>query len=416
LGVIFIAALALRLALTASVQGLHAPPDVEANPDQEQYELFAANLAAGHGYVLTPGEPSARRPPGTAFALAPVHGVSGRSFVAARVWWCLLSAGTCAAIAWAVRPALGETTALLSASWLAIYPGHFYYAMHFLSEVPFALCIALAVGCQYRASSRASWKWAALAGIAWGAALLTRPHVQLLVAIGPALQWLCMRRWKSEDTWQWMVTMAAMAAIVVPWLARNQWQLGVRDVCTVVPGLTFWGAHNDVVWNDPQLRGGWVAGYSLVDDQHPVADAEVTKSAAGYRYGLDWIKAHPERMPWLLACKVYRLVWPIDQETHHRAFRWLLAIAWGASLPLIALGLWRGRQHPELQAALLTPLAITLASALIFYGSARFRDSVSPVLGVYVAMGVMAVVQISHSRIARAQQTSRSGEHRAARR
>jgi hypothetical protein len=217
--------------------------------------------------------------------------------------------------------------------------------------------------------------------------------VQLLVAIGPAVQWLCLRRWNWQSTRQWAVTVAAIAVVVAPWLARNQLRLGVRQVCTVVPGLTFWGAHNDTVWNDPNLRGGWVAGYSLVDEAHPIADVETTKSAAGFRYGLDWIKAHPERMPWLVACKIYRLWWPIDQETHHRGFRWALAIAWGASLPLIAMGIWRCRRYPELQAALLTPLAITLASALIFYGSARFRDSVAPVLGAYAALGAAALVR-----------------------
>src|SRR5207244_3838102 len=108
-----------------------ASPKGEANPDQLEYEAFAYEISQGQGFVLETGEPSACRPPGTSFVLAPVYVLFGRSYLAARVWFCLLSAACCPVAGWIAHRLLGAWTGLLAATWLALYPGHAYYAIHF---------------------------------------------------------------------------------------------------------------------------------------------------------------------------------------------------------------------------------------------------------------------------------------------
>ena len=61
---ILLLALAVRVGVTSRFQGLAAPPNVPAFPDQREYEAVAYHLATGHGYSLHPPEPTAARPPG----------------------------------------------------------------------------------------------------------------------------------------------------------------------------------------------------------------------------------------------------------------------------------------------------------------------------------------------------------------
>ena len=151
LGLIFALALALRLGVTGLLQGLDSPPRAEANPDQVEYERFGWRLAHGQGYTWETGEPTAARPPGTALVLVPVYQWFGHSFRVGRLWFCLLSALTCLATAWAVKYSFDSAVALVAALGVAVYPGHFYYSMHFLSEVPFTLWLMLTLGCAVRA-------------------------------------------------------------------------------------------------------------------------------------------------------------------------------------------------------------------------------------------------------------------------
>src|SRR6202142_3090005 len=97
---IFVAALVLRVGLTASFIGINAPPKGETDPDGTEYERFAYFLSIGEGFGSEPGNPTACRPPGPSFVLAPVYVIFGLSFLAARLWWCLLSAACCPVAGW----------------------------------------------------------------------------------------------------------------------------------------------------------------------------------------------------------------------------------------------------------------------------------------------------------------------------
>ncbi len=177
-------AIAIRVGLAAVFVGLDAPPDAAANPDQLDYELFAWRMSQGEGFTLQDGTPTARRPPGTSLVLLPVYAVFGRNFAAGRLWFCLLSAATCLAVGWVGREAFGPLTGLIAATGLAAYPNHAYYAMHFLSEVPFSLLVVTASGASIRAfRDERSLSWATAAGLCWGLAGLVRPNILLVIPL-----------------------------------------------------------------------------------------------------------------------------------------------------------------------------------------------------------------------------------------
>ncbi len=90
LAAIVLLALTIRLMLTARFVGLDSPPDEAAGGlDVVDYEGLAWRTVSGAGYVLELGEPTARRAPGTSFALIPIYLIFGRSYLAAHVWFCV---------------------------------------------------------------------------------------------------------------------------------------------------------------------------------------------------------------------------------------------------------------------------------------------------------------------------------------
>jgi 4-amino-4-deoxy-L-arabinose transferase-like glycosyltransferase len=376
--------LGLRLALTEKFQGLASPPSRDLGLDQIDYELFAHYLSVGEGYVTEPGMPTARRTPGTSLAIVPVYLVFGRSYLAARLWWCLLSAATPVAVGWLGAVAFSRACGAVAAVLTALYPGHFYYSMHFLSEVPFGLLMAIALGLLIIAA-RSGRLWPAVAsGLLWGLAILARSQIAVLF---PVL-WAACILWPRFRK-QWRVLAAATAAAglaVAPWLLRNYLVFGKPTMSLLLSAYTFWGAHNDVVLREPALQGRWIGMDRLVDAEHPLVGTEVERDAAARRYGREWIRSHWRDMPWLTAMKVWRLVTPFE-ATGNRAVYWAFAVTWMVALPLVAAGIvLAARQRPEETLLLASPLLAALVATILFYGCIRFRDAVSPAFLIFAAL------------------------------
>ncbi|MCE9591356.1 MAG: glycosyltransferase family 39 protein [Planctomycetes bacterium] len=383
-------AFTLRVACAAKFVGLHAPPIASANPDQLDYELFAYRLSIGQGYTFEDGTPTASRTPGTSIALLPAYLVTDRSFAAGRVWFALISAVTCALTAWAIRPWVSQRVALAAAAMLAVYPGHFYYAMHFLSEVPFAFWLAIGVGCALRAmTGRRAW-WVVPAGVAWGMATLARPNVLIFLPVAAVA--VCAS--VGPGWWRRVllagVQVAVMGLVLLPWVSRNAAVLGEATISTV-GGQTMWGAHNPVTFHDPLYRGDWYATSKLTDAQHELSGDEVRRNHATMQYGVQQVRENMTLMPGLELAKLWRLVSPFT-NTPNRGVYWAFALSWALAAPFCVIGivsLWR--RHRAVAVVLLVPLAGTVLTALIFYGSVRFRDSLTPVLMIFAAIGVAAV-------------------------
>ncbi len=377
--VIALLAFALRVAVAAKFQGLAAPPDAASNPDQLDYEAFAWSVADGHGYALADGTRTARRPPGTSVALLPVYWLCGRDFAAARIWFAALSALSCLFSGLLAGELFGRRAALLAALAVALLPGHFYYAQQFLSEVPYgaiiALCCWLGVRTLRRLDGGGAWFVPALlTGLAFGAALLTRPQVAFagpVVLLGALLSPAASRGARLQAV---LVVGVASVLLLLPWVVRNQLVMG-KPTLSTIGGFTFWGANNGVIAADPELVGSWMPVDTLIDAAHPLTDDEIANDAATWRYGREWLAAHPGEVPRLLAMKLRRH-FSAFRTTPNRAVYWSFAAGWLLVAPLVLLGLPRAwRQARAGTLILLAPVVSTLLTALIFYGSIRFRDA-----------------------------------------
>jgi 4-amino-4-deoxy-L-arabinose transferase-like glycosyltransferase len=394
---IFLLALAIRLGVTWKYQGLTSPPRKEANPDQIEYEEFAAQLAAGNGYSFADGTPTACRPPGTSFILAPIYSVFGHSYLAGRLWFCLLSSLTVLGAGWLGYLLFGKREAIVGSFLLAIYPGHFYYSMHFLSETPFALFLTLACGFGIVAARKRPGWADMVSGLAWGFTILIRPNMILGLGLR-ALIVLWYGPWKDRLV-HWCLLVGCAGSVVAPWVVRNSAVMGKPTICTIVGGFTFWGAHNEVIASKPELMGYWVSATSLRDFRHPLRGSEVEREEAAYRYGWEFIRNHPDTLPQICFHKVARLIW-VYNETSNETMDTVFRISWLCLLPFVLLGLVVAirRRTPQLE-IILVPFVATFLTAIVFYGCSRFRDGVAPILVIFAAVGIGKVLDRFQRRI-----------------
>ena len=384
---IFLMALGIRVGITHMTVGLDSPPDAGANPDQLDYELFAHHLAQGKGFTTSTGEPTARRTPGASMMLLPPYLIFGRSYAAGRIWFCILSALTCIVVAYGSRQYFSRGVALLAAFAVAIYPGHFYYAMHFLSETPFALFVALAIAFTLAAMRQKRMSLDVAAGIAWGLAVLMRPNIVLAAPIA-LFMILFARGVRLPTARRWAVQAVMMALVISPWLVRNAVVMGTPSL-TSIGGLGLFCTHNDRTFNDPDFYGGWVRASEtqrILDIQ--LTGSEFEQDAQAKQIAMSYIAENADKIPGVVAEKLGRLLTPVA-DTSNVPVKIAFAVSWLIAAPLVLYGMWVAwRKHRAAACVLLIPILTTFATAVIYYGLIRFRDSIAPVFLVLAAIGV----------------------------
>lgn len=399
----FLLALTARLALTHRFVGLDAPPDVSANSDQVDYEILAHHMTTGQGYAVVPGQPTATRTPGTSLTLAPVYALFGRSFALGRTWFCVLSALTCVLAVWLGTLCFNRAIGLLAGIGLALYPAHAYSAMHFVSETPFGFWMLLAMiatGYAYK-RQRGGWGVNILAGALWAMAVYTRPQLLLAVPIAGGLAALAFLMHDRGHLKRFAVQVVVLALVLSPWVMRNAVVMGKPTLSTIT-GYGLWGSHNELTFTDPAHHGGWVKASELIDAAHPLSGDEVERNAQATRYGKQAILAHIDRMPALIAAKLWRLVTPI-KDTDNRMVQFAFAGGWIAVAPLTLIGLIvTFKRTPATAWLLVLPILATLASTVIYYGSDRFRDSVAPAFIIFAAAGAGALARYFADQVGRA--------------
>jgi 4-amino-4-deoxy-L-arabinose transferase-like glycosyltransferase len=391
---VFVVAFGLRIAMTANFVGLDSPPDLAANPDQQDYEQFAHHLSTGQGYTLEDGTPTARRAPGTSLAISPVYALFGRSHMAARIWFCYLSAATCVAVMLIVVQVFGRTHAIVAGALLAVYPGHFYHSMHLVSEVPYGLALSGAVALSLYSIRHKTLRIAALAGLCWGMAILTMPQIILALPIGAfaiAIAWM----WMPKSQWrltakQVMCQVVLALAVVSPWVVRNAIVMDHPTLANT-SGKTLWESHNEVTMLNPSWSGQSIRLDYLEETYSKLPVDEVEADREAWNRGMASIREHRSQLPAVITAKLGRFLSPI-KDTPNTMVKLSFAVAWILTIPFIGIGVWQTiKRNRTATFVALIPVAITFATVIIFYGSVRFRDSLAPLFIAATGVGITHV-------------------------
>jgi len=388
---LLLVAFAVRFGVTLGLRDIHQADSRIS--DAREFNAIALNLASGRGYAVVPGHPTSFRAPGFPLFLAAIYRISYENYVLVYLALSMVGAVTCLLTYGVARQLLSEGQARLAGCLAAVYLPHVYSSAVWMSEVLFALCIALGLWLLLRALRNSSVWLLAAAGACMGYAALTRPIALLFpVFLAPALFRAAGPNWGRLIRTTVPFGLAALA-VVLPWSLRNYTVYHRLVLIATNGGSTFYGANNDITLHNRAYLGSWIAtsylpGRNLIE----AAPDEVSHDQVEWTLGKQWVSTHVASLPILEVYKLARF-WLPDTQSGNRKFVLMQFVAYVPMGLLMGLGLavllrpLRWAASPE-WLAVHAILAANLASTLVFYGSARFRDSITPVLMIYATVGL----------------------------
>jgi hypothetical protein len=190
----------------------------------------------------------------------------------------------------------------------------------------------------------------------------------------------------------------AFSSCILPWTLRNQIVHGRFVLIATNGGSTFYGGNNERVVREFRQLGNWISTTDLPHrDWIEATRTETEHDKMEWKLGLDWLRDHLELAPVLCLCKGARLcLWLPDFDGGSSWYLLVRALSWAPFLPLILLGLIGCIQRRVFWKpgwmVVHGAMIATLITALIFWGSPRFRDANLPFLMLFAALGMKRVL------------------------
>lgn len=378
--------LALLLRLTF---GVFLLPEEYRSPggDAKEYDRLAMNLVAGKG--LTDGTYYSQRMPLYPFFLAAVYAVFGHRTVFVGILQSVLGALMCVLVYKISQLLFSERIAVLSGFLVSVYFPFIYFSYYggpafLLSENLLSFFLALfvlyaskiVVGHETRGAFF-------LLGIALGACLLTRSDILFVVLMTPLWILFVSKGSIRERILKGLLVTGITLATLLPWGIRNYLIHGEVVFLSTKSGATFFDGNN------LRARGGGVWVHSNPADWPEGFDrlSELEKDRALFQEGLNFLRSHLNRVPWLVFRKflVHWSPW-IQGEARRREYNWAYLLL----APFVAAGTFRMmkmRKWRELSLFLYLFFGSTLA-AIIVFGDPRYRYPYEPYWVILAAVGL----------------------------
>jgi hypothetical protein len=406
---VFAVALALNLAF-GLLHGMNRPMESDA----AYFRDIARSLAAGTGYRLPggfwPDQPTMTRAPAWPFTVslglrAMGHISPDTAMRAVALLVNAFVAPLVAVLALMLFRRLSVT--VLSGLCYAAHPSALFFASTGLSEPLFVLLAVAGTILALAGNRQVPWAIAMTDSVSvaamkpsmrrmlhilgWlllGAASLARVSFVVWPVVVAVLSLSRIRRNAMPLTTRmaaWAVLLgAAFAAAPLAWTVRNAAVCGRFPVLSTIRGQTFYGGNNPVVASDFKYWGYWVFP-DAVPGETPMSRlaarmSEIQVDEYYMQRSVEFLRANPEKMPWMILGKLVRAYVPVPWKWDPRtavasAFRWILyiAAAWGA---------WRvGKDmDPAFRTMLGAMFTVNIATVALFWGHARFAFELEPFL------------------------------------
>lgn len=398
LGSIMLLALLLRVAFVLLISHPELRTgDWQFTGDEADYHGIAAALATTGQYSDVPqGRPTAYRTPGFVLPLALIYYLAGvRPFlgVVLNVILGTLIVGSIGLVAHQTfRAPIAVAAAMLVA---AAVPSFVQNSAALTSDSLAVLCTFMMLAWLIR-WHRQGQVGSALAAGGWFAwSFLTRASIGFALPLLAA--WMLWSRPKGATTRGLAAFCLVFAAIVLPWVVRNELVMGDAYPGGTVTGWNLWQTNNPVtaglqpvyVQRDGKtvqlprewllggdLRGEYAAqlpGYELLTGR-----SETEVNAIALRLVKTFAAEHPGALAMLMAHKLLRFlsgkpIKPPWEDSHSglrsmaaRGERWLILLFGGIGLALLF------RRDRALAWLMMCPLSASLLFVLVSYPNARF--------------------------------------------
>jgi hypothetical protein len=349
--------------------------------DGLEFHILANQLAAGDGYiqplVVSPHHvATADKPPLYPLALAIPSLLGWKTLAAHRVVSCLMGAALVAGAGLLGRRVGGERVGLIAAGVAALYPLLVVLDGSVRSESLYAPLLAFGLLAAYRLVDRPTLGRAAVLGLVFGAAALTRSEAVLLLAIVLAV--LARKLPPGARLRPLAVAAIAAALMLTPWVVRNWSELG-RPLLSTNSGSLAYGANCHAAYYS-RLIGTWPC-YPRLAVAPGKTEADVSSRLRDQ--GLDYATGHAGRLPAVAAVRLLRSfdAWSPAAATRLEAAigdRDLATYRAGVAIyyllvPLAVAGAVVLRRRGQPLGLLLAPLALVVLVSALGYGTPRFR-------------------------------------------
>ena len=397
--IILLVALALRVAWRAG-----SGPQAFWTDGYTFFFDLAERLAAGQGYGLADGVPSAFRVPLYPLVLAGLTG-GERAFWPVLVFQALVSTCTVACAALLAREWFGVRAGLVAGALCAVYP---YYVIHdtSLAETGLftfltALGVLLLVRARATMSARGSWAIAGVAGVALGLAILTRATLAPFVPLAAA--WLALMPVSGGTRRRGMLAGAALLAgcglTLSPWLAYSHAVTGRAGLGTEF-GAALYAAQHRLTFShypDRSIDRSREEVFASLDKAERAERARLGRDEAAIsdwyqRKAIAAMAAHPARTLGYGLRKLAAAFGPLPSPRKSALGNAAHALSYGPVALLALAGAWRTRRRWRELLPLAALFAIFAAITAVLWGHTNHRSVLDVYLIVLAAPVLTALV------------------------
>lgn len=378
------------------------------NDYTEKSDDFARVFVSSGTFGLIPGVPSAYTQPLYSFFLIPLYWVE-------RSWWLIggtqiLVAFVTALVVYLIGLRIGDRrVALATALVSTLHPYLVWHDIHVNREILDQLAGALLVLAALACAERPTVRRGLLLGLVTGFAILGNSRLVLLPLVLGAYLIVVQRR---EAIVPAAAILAGVAVAVMPWIVRNETQVGCSTITTDARAL--WKANNPATyetlrrgdWIDqvPDLPGVPLSPQDAADRYKSTGQIVVVDECAQMRFYqravLDFWRDQPGEKTKLAGLAVWGLWNPIVGPASERsegngtwldtARNWIVP-TWFVTL--LALAVIGARRVPRRFLGLaLTLLAYETVMAMVFTGATRYRVAWEFLLALLAAPAIVALL------------------------
>jgi 4-amino-4-deoxy-L-arabinose transferase-like glycosyltransferase len=389
---------------------VYTDPNKVAGGDAYFYHYGANLLVSGHGfinpYLYIPHNAhhavqSASFPPLFIFLVAIPSAIGLKTFLAERVWCCILGAAAIVVCAYAGKEIAGRRVGLIAAFLIAIYPNVWMTDELALSEAIAPALVAGVLWFTYRFWKSPTIPRAVWLGASLGVAMLGRDELTLLVVfiLVPLVLLAKALTWKRRVA-TLGIGLVTVAVVVAPWVGYNLSRFDQPVFISTGLGVTLASADCAATYSG-QYEGYWSMPCALHYAAEPSVNVHADESVEGSQLqhlALDYVRAHENRLLPVTLAKLGRAFGffhpmqqiHLDSYVETRPYRWavtglvayyvLLALSIGGTVIL------RRRRVPSFP---LWAIGLDVAcSVALTFGQTRYRTTFE------VSLVLLAAVQL----------------------
>jgi 4-amino-4-deoxy-L-arabinose transferase-like glycosyltransferase len=409
----------LGVALAAAVPRLLVLA-IERETILEQYveksDRFATTLVESGTFGFLPGIPSAYTQPLYAWFLAALYWPFGRSWLAVGLAQVLVAVATALLVLAIGRVVATTRIGVIAALVATLHPYVVWHDVHVNRELLDSLLLAAVTLLALLAHERRSAWLAVATGAVCGLAILGNSRLVLLpLVLAPFLVWRVVPRRHAVAIA--VLSIAAAAITVAPWVARNDARVGCATITTDARAL--WKANNPATYGI-LAKGGWIDDVPDLPGIPPWPERAADEYLAGgplvrvdecaqMRFYQDEVKRFWREQPGekaRLSAQAAWMLWSplLSVEADDQAQQGLADLGQRTIEPLYmillyGLALWGAFLAPRRLTALVGLLvAYNSVMAMVFAGTVRYRVPWDFLLALLAAFAVERAWKLAQAR------------------